>query len=162
MDGRTGPWWLFVTQIHTILRLPDGTDRDCFSYHSSGTGIASFYIMWIDGVCCHRSWKQSNTECTKQLGTLMCDPSIKDFNSDKFCVKDGKPGKWGIIPSCATDTWRDGCKGCMCYVPGNPMWCDGLKGQYYDKYFEEHGMNPWGDSNWKNRKCNTDPLPADW
>ena len=167
--GQTGDRGLcLVNQIHTVLRLHDGTSRNCFSYWSSGTSIASFYIMWIDDVCCLRSWKQSNTECSLQLGTNYCDPSERNYQEATFCSKetltrysDGFNSPNGVFPSCATDMWRDGCNGCMCYEPGNPTWCDGLKGHYYDRYFEEHGMNPWGDTDVKNRNCNTDPIPAE-
>ena len=55
--------------------------------------------------------------------------------------------------------WADGCEACMCFNNGNAAWCDGLRGHYYDKYFEEHGENPWGDTNVRNRKCNTDFRP---
>ena len=157
-----------ISAIHSTLILHDGSEITCKSYSSTGTCIASFYIMWIDDVCCLRSWKQSNTECSLQLGTNYCDPSERNYQEATFCSKetltrysDGFNSPNGVFPSCATDMWRDGCNGCMCYEPGNPTWCDGLKGHYYDKYFEEHGMNPWNDSNWENRKCNTDPLPAE-
>ena len=56
---------------------------------------------------------------------------------------------------CAHPMWADGCEACMCFNNGNAAWCDGLRGHYYDKYFEEHGENPWGDTNVRNRKCNT-------
>ena len=152
-----------IKGIHTILRvpgLPDGIGRECLSYYSSGTSFAEFFLMWIDGVCCHRSNEQSNTECTKQASdTHYCDPTEKNKKNKNFCHKEapevGRPN-----PSCATDMWRDGCKACMCYNPGNVAWCDGFEGHYYDNYFRAHGENPWGDDKWENRKCNTDPLPA--
>ena len=56
---------------------------------------------------------------------------------------------------CAHPVWADGCEACMCFNPGNAAWCDGYRGDFYDKYFEEHGDNPWGDPNVRNRKCNT-------
>ena len=39
----------------------------------------------------------------------------------------------------------------------NASWCDGTKSDYYDDdYFKKNGVeNPFGDSNIKNRKCNT-------
>ena len=52
--------------------------------------------------------------------------------------------------------WKDGCLACMCINQGNDSWCDGKKSDYYDKYFEENGENPFGDSNKDNRKCNED------
>ena len=64
--------------------------------------------------------------------------------------------EWGCKnKDCASDRWKDGCEACMCYSQGNASWCDGTKSAYYDNYFEEHGMNPFGDSNRSNRKCNT-------
>ena len=57
---------------------------------------------------------------------------------------------------CASDMWEDGCLACMCYNTGNASWCDGSKSVYYDVYFDEHGVNPFGDSRRENRKCNTD------
>ena len=56
---------------------------------------------------------------------------------------------------CASDNWKDGCSACMCYKKGNASWCDGTKSAYYDNYFGENGVNPFGDSNRSTRKCNT-------
>ena len=47
----------------------------------------------------------------------------------------------------------------MCFNNGNALWCDGTKSAYYDSYYEEHGKNPFGDSNPNNRKCNTQFSP---
>ena len=44
----------------------------------------------------------------------------------------------------------------LCYSNGNASWCDGSKSDYYDDYYTENGKNPFGDSNLRNRKCNTD------
>ena len=60
---------------------------------------------------------------------------------------------------CASTNWEDGCEACMCYNQGNDSWCDGTKSSYYDNYYKENGKNPFGDSNRKNRKCNTNFLP---
>jgi hypothetical protein len=84
-----------------------------------------------------RSSEQSNTECP-ELDIDYCDPSAENCN-DK---------------NCAHPMWADGCEACMCYNNGNAAWCDGSRGHFYDKYFEEHGENPWGDTNVRNRKCN--------
>ena len=49
----------------------------------------------------------------------------------------------------------------MCFNHGNAFWCDGGRGNFYDwtvfdydKYFNDHGENPWGDTDRANRKCN--------
>lgn len=64
--------------------------------------------------------------------------------------------KWGCKnDECASDRWTDGCSACMCYNRGNASWCDGMKSDYYDNYFQFHRKNPFGDSNPDNRKCNT-------
>ena len=47
----------------------------------------------------------------------------------------------------------------MCFNHGNAAWRDGFQGAYYDTYFDQHGMNPWGDRNRANRKCNTEFKP---
>ena len=61
--------------------------------------------------------------------------------------------------ACANAVWMDGCKACMCFNEGNAAWCDGYRGDYYDNYFKANGVNPWGDTNWRNRKCNTEFKP---
>ena len=45
----------------------------------------------------------------------------------------------------------------MCYNNENASWCDGTNSDYYDDdYFKTNGVvNPFGDSNSRNRKCNT-------
>ena len=78
-----------------------------------------------------------------------CNPSDVALNYGDGCQ----------THDCAHPVWRNGCEACMCFNPANAAWCDGLEGDYYDKYFEEHGENPWGDSNVKNRKCNTEFKP---
>ena len=59
-----------VTQILANLIVPDGTRTgrvlECAKYLSSGTSYSKFYIMWIDGVCCLRSWAQDSDKCTFQ------------------------------------------------------------------------------------------------
>jgi len=75
---------------------------------------------------------------------LNCDPMKR-----VYAIWDCEDG------DCASDRWKDGCQACMCYNQGNDSWCDGTKNAYYDKYFEEHGENPFGDNNSSNRKCNT-------
>ena len=60
---------------------------------------------------------------------------------------------------CTSTNWEDECSACMCYKNGNASWCDGAKSTYYDTYHKEHGINPFGGSNWSNRKCNTEILP---
>jgi hypothetical protein len=127
-----------VTKIHSTLII-DGRAHQCWGYSSTGTGLSEFFLMWIDGGCCLRSSEQSNTECP-ELDIDYCDPSGGLAN-----CKDN---------NCAHPMWADGCEACMCFNTGNPTWCDGLWGDYYDKYFEEHGNNPWGDTNVRNRKCN--------
>ena len=82
----------------------------------------------------------------KPLGLdLTCDPSQqKNLGFANGCEDN----------DCAHPVWADGCEGCMCFNYGNPTWCDGYRGDHYDTYFKEHGENPWGDTNVKNRKCN--------
>ena len=57
-----------VEAILSSLIPQDGSELKCKPYLSTGTGIASFYIMLHNGECCLRSWKQSNTECPKKKG----------------------------------------------------------------------------------------------
>jgi hypothetical protein len=136
-----------VTEIHSTLII-DGREAQCAGYFSTGTGISEFFLMWIDGECCLRSSEQSNTECP-DLGIDYCDPSETNYQSEdpKGCEDN----------NCARPMWTDGCEACMCFEPyTNVSWCDGSRSAYYDKYFEEHGKNPWGDTNVRNRKCNTD------
>ena len=64
---------------HSTLII-DGREEQCSQYFSSGTGISEFYIMWINDVCCLRSSKQSNTECTNQYG----DGHLGDVNKIPF------------------------------------------------------------------------------
>ena len=81
---------------------------------------------------------------------LNCDPSQESFLDKGNGCEDN---------DCADTDWLDGCEACMCFNNGNAAWCDGTRGDFYDKYFEEHGDNPWGDRNVRNRKCNTEFLP---
>ena len=74
-----------------------------------------------------------------------CDPMSPYDDTDQGC-QDG---------DCASDTLKDGCLAWLCYNQGNTTWCDGTKSVYYDNYFQEHKQNPFGDSNYSNRKCNT-------
>ena len=67
--GTGGTWTVqaergicLITDIVVILVI-DGREHECSDYSSSGTGMASFYIMWIDGECCTRSWKQDADKC---------------------------------------------------------------------------------------------------
>ena len=78
-----------------------------------------------------------------------CNPMSPYDDRDWGCQDDG----------CASDVWKDGCEACMCYKRGNDSWCDGTKSAYYDNYYDENGKNPFGDSNQKNRKCNTKFTP---
>ena len=78
---------------------------------------------------------------------LDCDPRALELLEGKGCEDN----------DCANPLWGDGCEACMCFNPGNAAWCDGHRDAFYDTYFEEHGENPWGDTNVRNRKCNTDP-----
>ena len=80
-----------------------------------------------------------------------CNPSDVALNYGDGCQ----------THDCAHPVWSDGCEACMCFNPANAAWCDGLEGDYYDKYFEEHGENPFGDNNRSNRKCNTHFSPVD-
>ena len=77
-------------------------------------------------------------------------------NSNYDSMSPYDDGKQGCKDEdCASDVCTDGCLACMCFNQGNTSWCDGTKSTYYDNYYEEHGENPFGDSNWSNRKCNT-------
>ena len=76
---------------------------------------------------------------------LDCDPMSPFDDEDRNCGE----------KDCASKEWKDGCEACMCFNKGNASWCDGAQSVYYDVYFEEHGENPFGDSNYSNRKCNT-------
>jgi hypothetical protein len=126
----------------------DGREQRCSGYSSSGTGISEFFLMWINDGCCLRSSEQSNTECPKKDGD--CNPSESNtLGMDKVCEDN----------DCAHPVWADGCKACMCFNNGNAAWCDGFQGDYYDTYFDQHGENPWGDTNVKNRKCNPEFKP---
>ena len=82
----------------------------------------------------------------KPLGLdLTCDPSQqKNLDMANGCQDN----------DCAHPVWADGCEGCMCFNYNNPTWCDGYRGDFYDTYFKDHGDNPFGDPNWRNRKCN--------
>ena len=130
---------------HSTLII-DGREEQCSQYFSSGTGISEFYIMWIDGNCCLRSSAQDSDKCIRQFGDGNCNPSSVKDTGKPDCGND----------DCADPVWGDGCEACMCFNNGNAAWCDGLRGDHYDKYFEEHGENPWGDTNVRNRKCNTE------
>jgi len=139
-----------VQKIHSTLII-DGREERCWGYLSTGTGISEFFLMWINDVCCLRSSEQSNTECPENDGG--CNPSERELETKYGCGDN----------DCANLAWADGCEACMCFNNGNASWCDGSKGDYYDNhitdyydnYFMEHGKNPWGDTNWRNRKCNT-------
>ena len=78
--------------------------------------------------------------------SLNCDPMSPYDSKDQGCHE----------KDCASDVWRDGCRACMCYNNGNASWCDRTNSAYYDNYYEEHGKNPFGDSKYSNKKCNTD------
>ena len=80
---------------------------------------------------------------------LNCDPLQEDLREDNGCKN------W----DCASINWEDGCEACMCYNMGNDSWCDGKRSAYYDNYYKENGKNPFGDSNQRNRKCNTQFSP---
>ena len=91
--------------------------------------------------------KTKNTKNKNNLGPLpgvnrACDPMNRDSNG---CEDEDR----------TSDVWKDGCAACMCLKKGNASWCDGAQSVYYDVYFEEHGKNPFGDTNYSNRKCNT-------
>ena len=60
-----------VEEIHSTLKLNDGSVVECARYESEGTGYSEFYIIWIDDVCCLRSCNQSTTECTRQDDTYI-------------------------------------------------------------------------------------------
>ena len=77
---------------------------------------------------------------------LNCDPNHSFRSKKKNACKE---------EDCASTNWEDGCEACMCFNNGNASWCDGKKSFYYDNYYEENGVNPFGDSNQSNRKCNT-------
>ena len=62
---------------------------------------------------------------------------------------------------CASDVWKDGCLGCMCFNQGDASWCDGTKSAYYDNYYKDNQKNPFSDSNQDNRKCVTKFLPRE-
>ena len=76
---------------------------------------------------------------------LQCNPSEQNEYGPNGCHNE----------DCAADNFLDGCKACMCFNNGNPSWCDGTRNEFYDTYFDQHGANPWGDRDRKNRKCNT-------
>ena len=85
-----------------------------------------------------------NRKCRRRT----CDPLQIYLNEPNGCKTN----------DCAYKEWEDGCSACMCYNTGNDSWCDGSMNDYYDKYFDEHEENPWGDKDIKNRKCNKDFL----
>jgi len=109
---------------------------------------------------------QSNRKCNTKFSLAggscnwnwECDRGL-ECNDDDVCAPlNGYCDPMGTgchDKDCASDMWKDGCLACMCYNWGNASWCDGTKSGYYDNYFEEHGENPFGDSNRSNRKCNT-------
>ena len=69
---------------------------------------------------------------------------IENYSEQHFCHEN----------DCATPNWEDeGCEARMCYDHGNASRCDGTKSDYYDNFFKEHEVNPFGDSNINNRKC---------
>ena len=88
-----------------------------------------------------------NTDTVDGLGLdVKCNPTWVNTYGKPDCADN----------DCANPIWKDGCEACMCFNYGNDAWCDGFEGDFYDKYFEEHGENPWGDRNVRNRKCNTE------
>jgi len=110
------------------------------------------YDWECDGglVECYTDWSDFIYETNVCVGT---DGGGPNLDCDPMSSVDGK---WDCEDEdCANDMWRDGCEACMCYNKDNASWCDGTKSAYYDNYFQEHGENPFGDSNYSNRKCNT-------
>ena len=99
--------------------------------------------------------KTKNTKIKNNLGplrplggggsSLNCDPMSPYDSIDQGCHDN----------DCVCQVWKDGCLACMCFNKGNTLWCDGTQSAYYDNYFEANGVNPFGDSNRSNRKCNT-------
>jgi len=112
------------------------------------------------GVLCEHNWEcESGLDCKVGGPSRLC--LYSSSGSDLYC----DPMKGSSYDGCrdwdcASDRWEDGCLGCMCYNRGIDAWCDGTQSAYYDNYFEEHGMNPFGDSNHSNRKCNTNFSPT--
>jgi len=87
-----------------------------------------------------------DTADSVELGlNLKCNPSEQNDYGPNGCKDE----------DCAAENFVDGCKACMCFNNGNPSWCDGTRNEFYDTYFDQHGANPWGDRDRKNRKCNT-------
>ena len=52
-----------LTKIETTLMLPDGRELKCNDYESSGTALAKFFLMLLDGVCCVRSERLTDQKC---------------------------------------------------------------------------------------------------
>jgi len=93
---------------------------------------------------------KSTTKTKKLLGRwFSTDEGVVYYNEDpKF------PNNCGD-DYCASDSeWKDGCAKCLCYEKGNRSWCDGTNNAHYDNYFDQNRVNPWGDRNRENRKCN--------
>ena len=87
---------------------------------------------------------------------LNCDPMSSLDDDEWGCTDD----------DCASGRWKDGSLACMCYSQRNDSWCVGTQSDFYDKYFEGNGKNPFGDNNLSNRKCNTNVslyyFPCQW
>ena len=98
--------------------------------------------------------KTKNKNSTKSIVPIFVPIDEPNRNCDPSSPYDNE--EWGCkSKDCASDRWKDGCEACMCYSYRNASWCDGTDSDYYDNYFEEHGVNPFGDINRSNRKCNT-------
>lgn len=126
-DASTMLLW-FSTNEGVVYYNEDEPQETAFLHHDLPKGRK----LWTAEDLCEKS--ETGLDDT-------CDPG---FPND--CVNE----------NCAIDEYKDGCAACMCYKAGNGSWCDGTKGDYYDKYFKANGKNPWGDKREENRKCNTD------
>ena len=124
-------------------------NRKCKKKVSPKGGSCKWNLQCVGGLECGATTRYLTPVCiTRGNGggpSLNCDPMSPYDNTDHGCHDD----------DCASDRWKDGCLACMWYNNGNTSWCDGTKSAYYDNNFEEHGENPFGDSNQDNRKCNT-------
>ena len=91
-------------------------------------------------------------------GCLTCDPGFRPKCDPRFLPEcrplDPTAENRGCKDNdCADSSWStDGCRDCMCYKQGNNSWCDG--DSFYDRYFDQNKVTPWGDSTYENKKCN--------
>ena len=107
----------------------------------------------------------TNVETGTGVFDMVCDGDTTNLNinCDPMSRYDET---WGCHDDdCASDVWQDGCEACLCFNSGNTSRFDGTNNAYYDNYYNDNDndndKNHFGDTNYKNRKCETELLPKD-